>query len=83
MWRDIAQWSAERDIVHALATEAGRDPASIENAIPIEKPLPQTDEESEASVELLAGGTRQASTMSCWTSAIRNRSSSSCGSQNR
>jgi alkanesulfonate monooxygenase SsuD/methylene tetrahydromethanopterin reductase-like flavin-dependent oxidoreductase (luciferase family) len=59
MWhnggRDIAQWSAKRDIVHASATEAGRDPATIENAITIEKPLPQTDEESEAFVELLAG----------------------------
>ena len=30
-------------------------PASIENAITIEKPLPETDEESEAFVELLAG----------------------------
>jgi alkanesulfonate monooxygenase SsuD/methylene tetrahydromethanopterin reductase-like flavin-dependent oxidoreductase (luciferase family) len=53
--RDIAQSSAQRDIVHASATEAGRDPASIENAITIEKPVPETGEESEAFVELLAG----------------------------
>jgi alkanesulfonate monooxygenase SsuD/methylene tetrahydromethanopterin reductase-like flavin-dependent oxidoreductase (luciferase family) len=44
-----------RDIVHASAIDAGRDPAIIENAITIEKPLPETDAESEAFVELLAG----------------------------
>ena len=57
MWhnssRDPEAWLRKRDIVRASAEAAGRDPGSIETGITIERPLPETDAESEAYVELI------------------------------
>ena len=57
MWhnssRDPEAWLRKRDIVRASAEAAGRDPGSIETGITIERPLPETDAESEEYVELI------------------------------
>jgi len=44
-------WLRKRDIVHEAAAAAGRDPSEIETGITIERPLPETDDESAALVE--------------------------------
>jgi alkanesulfonate monooxygenase SsuD/methylene tetrahydromethanopterin reductase-like flavin-dependent oxidoreductase (luciferase family) len=50
MWhnggRDEQTWLRKRDIVHAAAAAAGRDPRVIETGITIEHPLPTNDAES-------------------------------------
>jgi hypothetical protein len=52
MWNASTQGSAERwlvkrDIVRASAEKAGRNPSDIQISLTVEKPLPNTDEESE------------------------------------
>jgi alkanesulfonate monooxygenase SsuD/methylene tetrahydromethanopterin reductase-like flavin-dependent oxidoreductase (luciferase family) len=44
-------WLRKRDIVHEAAAAAGRDPSEIETGITIERPLPETDDESASFVE--------------------------------
>jgi alkanesulfonate monooxygenase SsuD/methylene tetrahydromethanopterin reductase-like flavin-dependent oxidoreductase (luciferase family) len=48
-----ADWLRRLGIVHAAAEGAGRDPASIEITVTVEKALPESDAESAALVELL------------------------------
>jgi alkanesulfonate monooxygenase SsuD/methylene tetrahydromethanopterin reductase-like flavin-dependent oxidoreductase (luciferase family) len=45
---DEAKWISKRDIVRASAESAGRDPSRIEIILTIERPLPTTDQESDA-----------------------------------
>lgn len=45
---DEAKWIHKRDIVRASAAAAGRDPSNIEMILTIERPLPTTDQESDA-----------------------------------
>ena len=52
---DDAGFSRKRDIVRASAEEAGRDPDEIETSLTVERPLPDSDAESESMVEHLAG----------------------------
>ena len=47
--------SRKRDIVRASAEKAGRDPDKIETSLTVERPLPDTDTESESMLEHLAG----------------------------
>ena len=46
--------SRKRDIVRASAEEAGRDPDEIEMSLTVERSLPDTDAESESTLEHLA-----------------------------
>jgi len=46
-------WNRRLGIVRAAAEKAGRDPGSIEVSQTVEKPLPETDEDSRKLVELL------------------------------
>jgi alkanesulfonate monooxygenase SsuD/methylene tetrahydromethanopterin reductase-like flavin-dependent oxidoreductase (luciferase family) len=43
----VERWLVKRDIVRAAAEKSGRDPSDIQISLTIEKPLPNTDEESE------------------------------------
>ena len=52
--RDESGLSRKRDIVRASAEEAGRDPDDIEMSLTVERPLPDTDAESESMLEHLA-----------------------------
>lgn len=52
---DQAGYSRKRDIVRASAEAAGRDPEEIEMSITVERPLPESDAESESLLEHLAG----------------------------
>jgi len=58
MWNgqmlDIEEWLRKRDIVHASAEAAGRDPADIVLSTTIERGLPESDEDSEKWVSSLA-----------------------------
>jgi hypothetical protein len=60
MWngwhRGSEDWERRKGIVHASAEKAGRDPGSIEISTTIEKPLPETDADSEALLDLLRRG---------------------------
>jgi hypothetical protein len=52
MWNASTQgsserWLVKRDIVRASAEKAGRNPSDIQISLTVEKPLPNTDEESE------------------------------------
>lgn len=47
-------WQRKLGIVHAAAEAAGRDPASIEISSTVEKPLPETDADSEQLLASLA-----------------------------
>ena len=49
-----ADWTRRLGIVRAAAERAGRDPSSIEVSQTVERPLPETDEESEQLLALLA-----------------------------
>ena len=51
---DDADWLRKRAIVDDAAQRAGRDPATITNAITIETPLPETDDESETLLTRIA-----------------------------
>ena len=51
---DETGFSRKRDIVRASAEEAGRDPDEIETSLTVERPLPDTDAESESTLEHLA-----------------------------
>ncbi|MDP2290054.1 MAG: LLM class flavin-dependent oxidoreductase [Actinomycetota bacterium] len=57
MWnggfRSDEAWTRKLDIVHAAAEKAGRDPAEIEVTTTVERPLPETDADSEQLVEQL------------------------------
>lgn len=48
-----ADWLRKVDIVHTAATDAGRDPSDIEISQTIEKPLPESDNQSAELLELL------------------------------
>ncbi|MEQ3553880.1 LLM class flavin-dependent oxidoreductase [Pseudonocardia nematodicida] len=48
-------WTRRLGIVHDSAERAGRDPAAIEVAITLERPLPETDADSAALLDELAG----------------------------
>jgi alkanesulfonate monooxygenase SsuD/methylene tetrahydromethanopterin reductase-like flavin-dependent oxidoreductase (luciferase family) len=58
MWhnggRDEQAWLRKLDIVRRAASEAGRDPMAIETGITIERPLPETDAESEELHDVIA-----------------------------
>ena len=43
----VERWLVKRDIVRASAEKSGRNPSDIQISITVEKPLPNTDEESE------------------------------------
>ena len=47
-------WNRRLGIVRASAEKAGRDPDSIEVSVTIEKPLPESDEDSEKLLDFLA-----------------------------
>lgn len=57
MWnggfRSDEAWTRKLGIVHAAAEKAGRDPATIEVTTTVERPLPETDSDSEQLVEQL------------------------------
>jgi len=59
MWHGFARtpddWRRKLEIVTASAIGAGRDPADIEIATTVERPLPETDDQSEELLGLLAG----------------------------
>ncbi|TCK24557.1 LLM class flavin-dependent oxidoreductase [Pseudonocardia endophytica] len=60
MWNAPARgtdedWRRRMDIVHRSAEQAGRDPASIEVSVTLERALPGSDEDSEKLVDELAG----------------------------
>ena len=44
---NVERWLVKRDIVRASAEKSGRNPSDIQISLTIEKPLPNTDEESE------------------------------------
>ena len=44
---NVERWLVKRDIVRASAEKSGRNPNDIQISLTIEKPLPNTDEESE------------------------------------
>ena len=44
---NVERWLIKRDIVRASAEKSGRNPSDIQISLTIEKPLPNTDEESE------------------------------------
>jgi hypothetical protein len=43
----VERWLIKRDIVRASAEKSGRNPSDIHISLTVEKPLPNTDEESE------------------------------------
>jgi alkanesulfonate monooxygenase SsuD/methylene tetrahydromethanopterin reductase-like flavin-dependent oxidoreductase (luciferase family) len=43
----VERWLVKRDIMRASAEKSGRDPSDVQISLTIEKPLPNTDEESE------------------------------------
>ena len=43
----VDRWLVKRDIVRASAEKSGRNPSDVQISLTIEKPLPNTDEESE------------------------------------
>jgi alkanesulfonate monooxygenase SsuD/methylene tetrahydromethanopterin reductase-like flavin-dependent oxidoreductase (luciferase family) len=43
----VERWLVKRDIVRSAAEKSGRDPSDIQISLTVEKPLPNTDEESE------------------------------------
>ena len=45
--RDVDAWVRKRDIVHASAEAAGRSPQDIELSVTLERPLPDSDADSE------------------------------------
>ncbi len=47
-------WHRRLGIVHDSASKAGRDPADIEVSTTVERPLPESDDDSEKLVDLLA-----------------------------
>ncbi|RZT86821.1 alkanesulfonate monooxygenase SsuD/methylene tetrahydromethanopterin reductase-like flavin-dependent oxidoreductase (luciferase family) [Pseudonocardia sediminis] len=49
----VEDWNRKLGIVHDAAGRAGRDPASIEVSVTLERPLPETDQDSEKLVEEL------------------------------
>ena len=53
-FRGDDDWNRRLGIVRAAAEQAGRDPGSIEITTTVERPLPETDEDSEKLVEQLA-----------------------------
>lgn len=57
MWNSFFRgdddWNRRLGIVRATAEQAGRDPGSIEVTTTVERPLPETDEDSERLVEQL------------------------------
>nr|MBP9053672.1 LLM class flavin-dependent oxidoreductase [Ilumatobacteraceae bacterium] len=57
MWNSFFRgdddWNRRLGIVRAAAEQAGRDPGSIEVTTTVERPLPETDEDSERLVEQL------------------------------
>lgn len=53
-WRGDDDWAERMAIIARAAEKAGRDPSTIEVTSTVEKPLPETDADSEALVELLA-----------------------------
>lgn len=52
-FRGDDDWNRRLGIVRATAEQAGRDPGSIEVTTTVERPLPETDEDSERLVEQL------------------------------
>ncbi len=52
-YRGDDDWNRRKGIVHAAAEKAGRDPSTIEISNTIEHPLPESDADSAALVELL------------------------------
>ena len=44
---NVERWLVKRDIVRASAEKSGRNPSDLQISLTIEKPLPNTDEESE------------------------------------
>jgi alkanesulfonate monooxygenase SsuD/methylene tetrahydromethanopterin reductase-like flavin-dependent oxidoreductase (luciferase family) len=44
---NVDRWLVKRDIVRASAEKSGRNPSDIQISLTVEKPLPNTDEESE------------------------------------
>ena len=44
---NVERWLVKRDIVRASAEKSGRNPSDIQISLTIEKPLPNTDEDSE------------------------------------
>jgi len=52
-FRGDDDWNRRKGIVHAAAERAGRDPDDIEISTTVERPLPETDADSAALVELL------------------------------
>ena len=52
-FRGDDDWNRRLGIVRAAAEQAGRDPGSIEVTTTVERPLPETDEDSERLVEQL------------------------------
>jgi alkanesulfonate monooxygenase SsuD/methylene tetrahydromethanopterin reductase-like flavin-dependent oxidoreductase (luciferase family) len=53
-WRGDDDWARRLGIVHAAAERAGRTPTDIEVTNTVEKPLPETDAQSQELLELLA-----------------------------
>ena len=43
----VDRWLVKRDIVRASAEKSGRNPSDVQISLTVEKPLPNTDEESE------------------------------------
>jgi alkanesulfonate monooxygenase SsuD/methylene tetrahydromethanopterin reductase-like flavin-dependent oxidoreductase (luciferase family) len=52
-FRGDDDWNRRKGIVHAAAEKAGRDPGDIEISNTVERPLPESDADSAALVELL------------------------------
>jgi alkanesulfonate monooxygenase SsuD/methylene tetrahydromethanopterin reductase-like flavin-dependent oxidoreductase (luciferase family) len=44
---NVDRWLVKRDIVRASAEKSGRNPSDIQISLTVEKPLPNTDDESE------------------------------------
>ncbi|MDN5914332.1 MAG: LLM class flavin-dependent oxidoreductase [Pseudonocardia sp.] len=55
----VEDWNRRLGIVHASAERAGRDPASIEVSVTLERALPATDQDSEKLVEELSEHARR------------------------
>lgn len=55
----VEDWNRRLGIVHASAERAGRDPASIEVSVTLERALPETDQDSEKLLEELADHARR------------------------
>jgi alkanesulfonate monooxygenase SsuD/methylene tetrahydromethanopterin reductase-like flavin-dependent oxidoreductase (luciferase family) len=58
MWNghmfSVEDWTRKRDIVHASAEAAGRDPGEIVLSTTIERPLPESDDDSEKWLDSLS-----------------------------